>query len=154
MPGPYARQVQLLRTAISTQITVVQVKAGPAASIDISDIAATMRGSTTSAQETLQLVRKTSAASVNASTVFERNTGDPSPNAAASSSQCGVNASAEGSDGDVIDEYSFNVLNGLAWVYIPELRIHVQAAGIIGLKFPVAPASNTYSFKVGFLENL
>jgi hypothetical protein len=153
MAGAYAYQVQLLRTSISTAITVVQVKAAANASIDISDIAATMRASTTSAMETLQLVRKSAAASVNASTVFQRNTGDPAPSAAASSSANGVNASAEGTNTDVVDEWSFNVLNGLAWVYIPELRIHVAAAGILGLTFPSAPAANTFSFKVGFFEN-
>ena len=149
----YAYQVQLLRTSISTAITVAQVKAFTNASIDITDISATMNASATSAQEVIELVRKSAAASVNASTVFQRNTGDPAPQAAASSSSNGTNASAEGTDTDVIDLWGFNVLNGIAWIYIPELRIHLQTSGIIGLKFPVAPAANTFSFKIGFLEN-
>ena len=148
----YGYLVNHNRIVVSTAITIIQVKAGAAASLDIADVQLYQTISETSQQEVIQLVRKTAAATVTGVTPLKVNPGDPAALAVSGTAATGITGTAEGTDSDVDDEWGFNVLNGVAWVYIPELRVHVAAAGIIALKFPVAPTSATWTGRVKFLE--
>ena len=148
----YGYLVNHNRVVVATAITIIQIKAGAAASLDIADVQLYQTVSETSQTEVVQLVRKTGAATVTSFTPLKLNAGDPTAAAVGGTSATGITGSAEGTDGDVLDEWGFNVLNGVAWVYIPELRVHVAAAGIIGVKFPVAPTSATWTGRVKFLE--
>ena len=148
----YGYLVNHNRVVVSTAITIMQIKAGAAAALDIAEVQLYQTLSETSQQEVVQLVRKTAAATVTSFTPLKLNAGDPTAAAVGGTAATGITGTAEGTDGDVLDEWGFNVLNGMAWVYIPELRIHVAAAGIIGVKFPVAPASATWTGRVKFLE--
>jgi hypothetical protein len=56
-----------------------------------------------------------------------------------------VNHTAEGTAGDSLIREGFNILNGWLWVPTPEERIVVPPSGRVVLKFPVAPASATWS---------
>lgn len=110
-------------------------------------------GSTTSAQQRAELVRKTAAATVTSFTPLLENTIDPAAGAAGSTSGTGTNASAEGTDGDILMLWDFNVLNGLLWLPAPEDRIWVPGGGIIALKFPAAPGSAlTIDAQLKFIE--
>jgi hypothetical protein len=154
MPYPYC--VSWLRATVSGGIaTLVQIKAGPAAALEITDIAVTTRGTLGAAMETVQLIRRSAAGEVTAATIVNRNTGNPSAQAPASSSGCGtgISGGTAPTEADIVDEYGFNFLGGLAWVYVPDLKVHVQASGIIALKLSNPPVSETMTSKVGFSEN-
>ena len=141
---------------VSTAITVLQLKAGAASPFLILSAMAGQRGSVTSAQEAIALVRKTAAATVTTAVVgthlFKHRLGDPTPDLSLGTAATGVTATAEGTDGDIIKKLPYNVLNGLYHLQVPESRIHVPGAGIIGLKFLNAPASQTWDYEIEIME--
>ena len=64
----------------------------------------------------------------------------------------GITATSEGTDGNVLVDEGFNVLNG--WLYVPvvEDRIVVRPGESIGLKFPAAPTNLTWNCGISWLE--
>lgn len=101
----------------------------------------------------IQILRKTAAATVTSYTPLLENTIDPAAGAVGSTSGTGVNASAEGTDGDILVDWDFNVLQGFLWQPVLEDRIWVPVSGIIALKFPAAPGSAlTIDAQLKFIE--
>lgn len=141
---------------ISTAITIVQIAAGATAPLILLSASLTQSASTTSAQTRIAWVRKTGAATVTAAVVgtnlFKARPGDPTPSLQLGAALTGWTATAEGTDGDIPWVEGFNVLNGWKYLPVPEERIHVPAAGIIGLKFLTAPASQTWEIQVSLME--
>jgi len=136
----------------STAITIIQIKAGASRPLKILRAWVTQSDSTTSTQTGIQLLRKTAAATVTSYTPLLMRPNDPVANAAGSTSGTGITATAEGTDGDILIEEGFNILNGWLYLPIPEERIIVPVNGIIGLKFPVAPGSALYKAGIIFGE--
>lgn len=138
----YVYVVRLAPTAITAAKTLIQIKAG-AAALDILNLRVYQTTKTSSELLTLQVLRKTAAATVTSATPLKVNPADPASLAVGSTSGTGVNASAEGTDGDIVDEDVWNVLNG-GWqmLDIPEARYRVPQAGIIALKLNTAPAAS------------
>ena len=141
---------------VSTAITILQLLAGAAVPFLIVAASLTQDGSTTSAQEKIAFVRKSAAATVTTAVVgthlFKLKTGDPTPGLTLGTTSTGVIATAEGTDTDVAFEEGFNVLSG--WRFAPSEKeyIHVPGAGIIGLKFRTAPASQVWQMSVTIEE--
>ena len=137
---------------ISTAITIIQIAAGAANPIEILRATVTQRGSTTSAQPDVQLVRKTAAATVTPATPLLLRGSAPASAAVGGTALTGITATAEGTDGDVLPHQGFNVLTGWVYLPIPEERIWVPGGGIIALKFPTAPATQTWLAEIVFQE--
>lgn len=137
--------------AISTAITVIQVLAG-AASLELLRCGISQGLSETSTMEHVQVLRKTAAATVTAFTPRRFNFNDPTALAVGGVNATGYTASAEGTDGEVLLDDGWNILNGWQWKS-GEDRIIVPQAGIIAMKFPVAPASATWRAYMVFAEN-
>ena len=141
---------------VSTAITVLQIAAGATCPFLILSARLTQRGSTTSAQEKIAWVRKTAAATVTAAVVgtnlFKARTGDPTPSLQLGTALTGWTATVEGTDGDIPVQDGFNVLNGWSYQPVPESRLFVPAAGLVGLKFLTAPASQTWEIYAEVLE--
>lgn len=136
---------------ISTAITILQVKAG-AASLELLRCGISQGLSETSTMEQVQILRKTAAATVTSFTARRFNPSDPVALAIGGVSATGYTATAEGTDGEVLLDDGFNILNGWQWKS-GEDRIIVPQAGIIAMKFPVAPASATWRAYMIFAEN-
>lgn len=128
-------------TSVSGAITLIQIVAGSAADLRLIRAWCSQSGSTTSAQQKIQINRKSGAATVTSQTPAQFDTNDAAAQAVGGTSATGVNASGEGTDTTVLIADAFNVLNGWIWVPTPEERIYVPPGGIIGLKFPTAPGS-------------
>lgn len=142
MAEGYVYTVRLAPTAITAAKTLIQVKAG-ATGLDI--IRARIYQVTKVQGENLavQMLRKSAAATVTSATPLKTNAGDPASLAVGSTSATGVNASAEGTDTDILDEDVWNVIGGGWFEYpIPEDRIRVPQAGIFGFKLNTAPAAS------------
>lgn len=145
---------------VSTAITVIQIKAGANNGCEILRASVTQRGSTTSVQEDIAFVRKSSAATVTAAvdatdgtaTIVKRDPNQSAASATLGTTATGITASGEGTDANVVLREGFNVLNGWMYLPVPEERIFIPPAGILGLKFLTAPASQTWDFEVVFLE--
>jgi len=141
---------------VSTAITILQLAAGAAVPFLIVSALLTQDGSTTSAQEKIAFVRKSAGATVTTAVVgthlFKTAPGDPTPGLSLGTTTTGVIATAEGTDTDVAYEEGFNVLSG--WRFTPSEKeyIMVPGAGIIGLKFRTAPASQTWQMSITVQE--
>lgn len=137
---------------ISTAITILQIKAGASNPLELIRAQISQGLSETSTQEQVQILRKSAAATVTSVTPLLL---DPESQAAAAvggTAATGKTATVEGTDGDVLVDDGFNILNGWLWLPVPEERIRVDAGGIIAMKFPVAPASATYRATMVFRE--
>ena len=128
----------------ATASTLLQVKAG-ASALEILRFSIAQKASTPSTIERIGLVRKSVAATVSSTTMLKGNPGDPAALAVGGTSATGITASAEGTDTDVLCDKLFNIVNGTyEWLPTPEERPRIPQAGMIGLKFLTAPASQTW----------
>jgi hypothetical protein len=147
--------VRLAPTAITAAKTLIQIKAGAGALV-IVKARVYQKTKTTTEFLDLHVVRKSAAATVTSFTPLKLRTGSEASLAVGGTSATGVNATAEGTDTEILDEDDWNVLNG-GWMEldIPEGRIWVPQAGIIGLKLNTAPAASmTIGAVVHFMEFL
>lgn len=150
---PYTYALRMPPTAVTTAKTLVQVKAG-ASGLWIVGGRISQTTKTASEQLILQWLRKSVAATVTSATPLKYNPNDPAALAVGSTSGSGYNASAEGTDTDILDEDVFNVLNG-GWqdIPVPDGRIWVPQGGIAALKLNTAPAASmTISAVLKILE--
>ncbi len=134
--------------AVSTAITVLEVTAPATMALEILRAWVTQSSSTTSAQTDAVLVRKTATITGTAITPVKLLTGNPAATFAGKRT-----ATAEGTDGDIVAGEGFNILNGWLYVPTPEERIWVPPSGILGLKFPSAPAGATYRYGMTVREH-
>lgn len=133
---------------VSTAITILQLTAPSTMDLTLVRAWCEQGGSTTSAAATIELIRKTATATLtNTLTPVALSENDPAPSATAKSV-----ATAEGTDGNILIREAFNVLNGWLYLPVPEERIVVKAGGILALKFPSAPASQSWEFGFVWLE--
>jgi hypothetical protein len=142
--------------SISTNITVLQLKAGTNGPIEILRFWLTQSTSTTSAQCLAGLVRKTSAATVTAAvagtTLFKQNLISPTADCTLATNGTGLTASGnDTSDGEAPTLRGFNALTGLEVLFTPDERIIVPTAGIIALKL-LAGATATWVAGIHFRE--
>lgn len=146
--------VSMTRVSVSAAITLVQVKTGATVPAQIIRTVASQTSSTTSAMQAIQINRKSAAATVTSFTpILTGPVTDPAASAVGGTAATGTNASAEGTDTNIIKQDVFNVLNG--WMYLPTPKeyLFIDAATIVGLKFPVAPGSaTTYTADLVFEE--
>lgn len=138
----YLYVVRLTPTAITAAKTLIQIVAG-AAPFDV--IGATISQVTKSTSEMLriQLLRKTTLATVTAFTPLLANPADPASLAIGGTLLTGVNATAEGVDGAVLEDRVWNVQTG-TWEYvpIPEGRKRAAQGGNLALVLITAPAAS------------
>jgi hypothetical protein len=129
-------------TSAGTPLTAVQYAASSSNTAEILSFCVSQSGSTTSAMDQIRLVRKTAGATVTigavGTNVFDF-TGNSTSGAATfrgtlSTSATGVVATGEGTDGDVVYQFNFNVLGGYEWNAQPNMRVWVPVSGIIALK--------------------
>jgi hypothetical protein len=156
MPRSATYQVRIAQTAQTAAKTLIQIKAGSAAAIEILFARVYQITKTTSELLNLQVLRKSAAATVTSFTPLKFDPNDPTSGAAGGTSATGTNASAEGTDGDILVDGMWNVLNG-EWIHlpVPEERIWVPAAGIIALKLNTAPAASmTIGAEIHYAEYL
>lgn len=139
--GPYV--VHINAVSVSTAITLVQIKAGTTRSVEITRAWLTQSNISTGSMQRVQINRKSSAATVTSFTPLLINPAAPAADAAGGTSATGTNASAEGTDTDILYPDAFNLLSGWLWVPTGDERIIVKPGGIIGLKLPAAPAAAT-----------
>jgi len=142
--------VSMNNVAVTGAITLVQLKAGTASILRILRAWVSQSNLTSSAEQRVQILRKSGAATVTSFTPLLVDPGDAASNMVSSTSGTGTNASAEGTDGDILVADNFNVLTGWLWIPTPEERIIIPPSGILGLKLPTAPASSMTT-SAGFL---
>lgn len=144
--------VNLGPTALSAITTLIQIKTGAATPAELVRAQVTETLSVTSTKQRVSLTRKSAAATVTAFTPLLYFGSDPAAAAVGGIAATGTNASAEGTDGDLLIQDTFNFLSPWIYLPVPEERHLIAAAGIYGLKLPVAPASGTFMGQLVFSE--
>lgn len=140
-----------LASTTSAAISLIQLKA--VIPLWIIRARLTQRGSVTSVQERVQLVRTTTAAAVTSVTPDKLDSGGVAAGAAGGAAASGINATAEGGGTvTVLLDSGFNVINGFEWIPTPLEIIQINAGEFFALKFPVAPATQNWSAQVFFVE--
>lgn len=124
--------------SVAGAITLLQLKAGASVTCEILRAAVSQSASTTSAQQRIQVLRKTAAATVTSFTPRAHDAGDAAAGSAGGTAATGILATAEGTDGNIIIDDVFNVLTGYLYLPVPEERIWLGAAAILGVKFPTS----------------
>jgi hypothetical protein len=135
--------VSMSRVAVTAAISLIQVLAGATVPLQILRVVIGQTSSTTSTQQSVQINRKSGAATVTLFTPLKKGpVTDPAASSVGGTSATGTNASAEGTDANIIKQDVFNYLNG--WLYLPTPKEwdFVDATGIVALKLPVAPGSS------------
>src|SRR6185369_11571686 len=110
MPAGDVYTVLNKAVTISTAITIIQIKAGTTNGIEILRASLTQQGSTTSAQESVAFVRKSSAATVtaavdatdNTATIVKKDAGQAAAAAVLSTTGTGITGTAEGTDANTL----------------------------------------------------
>lgn len=148
-------------TLANQAVTLVFINPGTTCSLRILRAWASQSGSTTSAQQRVQLVTQVTAfptlttATPRPTSLIDQASKIAGGTAGAAGT-CGINASAEGAGTKtVMHEDAFNVLSGWLWVPTPNEVIEMSAGltSGFGLHLPVAPTSLTnWSFGVEFME--
>jgi hypothetical protein len=140
--------VNLDATVISTARTWLEVTAHAARILVLVEAWLTQEISETSQQEAVQIVRKSAAGT---GTAFTPLRAEPGVGAAGFAAR--VNCTAEGTLSDLVGaRQGFNALAGWFHAPLPESRIIVPPSGILGIRFPVAPAAATWSGGAVFRE--
>ncbi len=135
--------VSMTRVAVTGAITLIQVLAAAAVPLQIIRVTLAQSSSTTSTQLSVQINRKSAAATVTTFTPLKNGPAtDPAASAVGGSSATGTNASGEGTDTNILRQDVFNYLNGWMFLPTPKEYLFVDPAGFIGLKLPVAPGSS------------
>jgi len=137
---------------IATAITIVQIKAGASNPLELLRVVISQGLSESSTQEQVQILRKSVAATVTSATPLLLDPESQAAGAVGGTAATGITGTAEGTDGDILVDDGFNILNGWVWLPTPEERIKVDAGGIIAFKFPIAPASATFRAAMYFQE--
>ena len=134
---------------ISTAITVLEITAPSGCGLEIYRAWCQQSNSTTSAMARIQILRKSGSITGTATppAAVPTNSG-----MAASAATIKWKATAEGTDGVIVLEEAWNVLNGWLYLPVPEERIFVPASTIIALKFPAAPPSAAYTYGILYEE--
>jgi hypothetical protein len=117
------------------------------AGLELTEFALGQEASETSEQAVVRAVRRTTASTLPTAAAINRL--DPSDNATRLASSTTTNAygvaSATGTLGDLLHRWTFNALNGLLYVPVPEARIQMDVSQFLTFEFPTAPAANVYS---------
>jgi hypothetical protein len=141
---PYTYIARVSATAFTTGVTLIQVKAGSAAPVEILECGISQITKTTAEIWRVAALRKTGAATVTSFTPLKMESTQPAALAVGGTAATGHTASAEGTDGDILHEDHWNIMGGSwLWLPIPEERIWVPPAGIFALKNFTTPAAST-----------
>lgn len=153
MRGIYVVNLTAVTSPANTNpYTLIQVKAGTASGLEIIRASVTQSGSTTSTMQRIQLLRKSAAATVTSFTPLLMSPNDAAAQAAGSTSATGTNASAEGTNGDILVNEAFNIVSGWLYLPVPEERIQVVPGGILGLTMPANISAAVWTAQIIFRE--
>lgn len=142
----------------TTARAMIQILAGATQPLVIIDAQITQRDSATSAQLGVQLARMSAAATVTAMVLATHiprmSLGDSQPAVQLSTSGTGHTASTAGTQSDLLLEEGWNTLNGWFYMPVPEKRITIPSAGLVGLFLTGTVPAGQYIAMITFAEDI
>lgn len=130
-----------------TTTPILQLATPAGKGLEIVEFFIGQEASETSEQAVLTAQRRTTASTLpSAGTISPL---DPTAPTSGLTSSTTTNAygiaTATGTAGATLHRWTFNVLNGLLYVPVPEARIQMDVSQFLTFQFPTAPAANVYS---------
>ena len=154
--GVWSIRGQISITAATARLGV-QYKAGGSNTAEVLYFKISQSGSTTSAMDSVSIVRLSAAATVTTgatgTNVFDWAGGASTFRGTLSTSGTGVVATTAGTVTDVTHQIDFNTLAGYEWNAQPNMRIWVPVSGIIGVRCD-AVTSSTWNVEMVIRESL
>jgi hypothetical protein len=138
-------------TTTSTAITIQQVTAPAGSLAEFTRAWVNQSTVTTSSQTRIQLLRKSTAATVTSQTPGLLGVNMQASKCVGGIGASGITATVEGTDSTVYIEEGFNIVNGWLYLPVPEERVGIINT-TVGLKFPTAPTSAGYASGQEWLE--
>jgi hypothetical protein len=132
----------------STAITILQARAHATRPLVVIRVWLET-AATVTASATIQILRQTTAGTM---TTLSPGPLPLRPNIGTAGFTAGQTATVEPTASDVLVHESFNVVNGYLWLPTPDEQIVIPAAGFLGLKFSVAPATQTWVYGMNLVE--
>ena len=142
----------LFSGVITVAKTLIQIKAGAITPLEILRASITNISVDASDSGSAIISRKSAAATVTSYTPLLWDGSSGAADAAGGTAATGHTATVEGTDGDVLVDEGFNVLNGWLWLPTPEERIIVPGAGFIALRTATTITSATLKGVLVFRE--
>ena len=142
----------LFSGTVTTAKTLIQIKAGAASALEILYASLTNTTVDASDQGSIIIGRKTAAATVTSYTPLLFDPSDQAAKAVGGTAATGHTATVEGTDGDVLVDEGFNVLQGWSWMPTPDFKIVVPQAGFIALRTGTTITSATLKGVMIFKE--
>lgn len=132
----------------ATAITILQARAHATRPLVVIRAWCESAGTAT-AIATIQLARQTTAGTM---TTLSPGPLPMRPNVPTAGMTAGHTATVEPTTTDVLVHESFNVVNGWLWLPTPDEQIVIPAAGFLGMKFSIAPATQTWTYGMTVVE--
>lgn len=132
--------VKLDKVSSTGPITLIQLKSGANSVCYINRVDWGQTASTTSGMVNVQLVRKSAAATVTSFTPLLSDAGDGAAKAVGGTAATGITATAEGTNGDILENWTFNCLSSNLYLPPVDQRHKVGGGGIIGVILVTAVA--------------
>lgn len=140
--------VSLTRVSVSILKTLIQIKAGAANPLELLRARCSQSSSNTPTQLPIEIRRKAGSPPGTGTAVTLFNpvklgpSNDPSAAAVGGASATGVNATNEGTNGDILYQDDFNYIGGFLWTPTQaKEQIYSDAAGVIALALAAAPGA-------------
>lgn len=132
---------------ITTVRTIIQVVAPAGMSLLLLRAWVTQSNQATAQQRPVEIVRKTAAGTGTAVTPVALR-----PSTPAASFTASHNHTAEGTVTDVLDQEGFQRSGGWLWTATPDEQIEVPPAGILAVRFVVAPTTAAWRYGMTVVE--
>ncbi len=132
--------------------TLAQIVAGANFACELLYASITNATNDASDSSSAQILRKSTPATVTSFTPLVVVPNDVAANAVGGTALTGVNASVEGTNGDIIWDEGFNILNGWVWMPTPEFRIFVDTGECLGIKMNTSITSAEIHVMMVFSE--
>ena len=139
-------------TGVTTAQSLIQIKAGASTMVEILRAWISNTTSETSDTGIAEIHRNSAAATVSSQAALKHHDSDQAAKAVNGTAATGIDATGEGTPGDVLIVEGFNVLAGWTWLPTPEERIWVPPAGFLLLKSDLAISSVTLACGITFRE--
>ncbi len=137
---------------ITVAKTLIQIAANASSAIELIYASITSASLDVSDTGTAEILRKSAAATVTSFTPLKTNPLSQAAKAVGGTALTGHTATVEGTDGDILWDEGFNVLNGFVWMPTPEMIITAPQGGFLALVTRTTITSQTLKAMMVFKE--
>lgn len=138
--------------SVTAAQTLIQLKAGASSIIEIQRAWVTQSDVIADDNMEIQILRNSTASTVTSFTPSPFEVGDQAAAAVGGVSATGIDASAEGTPGNILVREGASVLAGFTWLPVPNEMIYIPPGGFLSLKSAIDITAATLVCGITFRE--